>query len=484
MGDRTPYRQRVDEDLQAFVDDVARNTNLSKADVMDMALRRLKEQSTVTDDGAFEIDDYEVDGDDAGRDRLDEMLDQQREMMQRQDEMMEMMGASPSSTDDTTSDNIFTADDSQTDSQTDTDSNDNDSNENEESVEMVAADSEDTRSPEVVETIETIETIKGDLTTDETVDPDHVSELTLKEDISKTHEQCIPTVRAMLNHLKEDPHDGRVSGSADWDTVEKLITSELGLSSYTARYTYRSKMEDAGVIYPHPSSDDEIVGDGAYDDVLMNAVSEYGDVHPSEIEHPECYPDDVMGFISWAMPAVDWDIDGVYVDSDDYLEQVWSLADEIIRGILTTKPSDSRPYGEKMTPTEKIRGAGRVVVLMANRAEELVDRFDSNPVHALVALASRTDPSDDDDVAEYASKSSDYISQIDEMVNGGSEGDVELDREAVAELVGESPDVDDETLHEAAIQTLQERHPDKTDDAEEALGASEIELVKQAMHAL
>ncbi|WP_254273742.1 hypothetical protein [Haloarcula marina] len=480
MGDRTPYRQRVDEDLQEFVDGVAEQTNLSKADVMDTALRRLKEQSTVTDDGAFEIDDYEVDGDGAGRDRLDEMLDQQRVMMEKQDEMMEMVGGTPSD-DDTSSDNIFSAEDSQTDSQTE-DGEDVESD----MLATVSEDDEASRPPDVLEASETIESIDGEMTTDEKVDPDVVRDLELKEDIAKTHEQCIPTIRAMVNHIDDEMDDSRVvGGQTDWDTLERLITSELGLSSYTARYSYRPMMEAEGVIYSHPSSDDEIVGEEAYEDVLSFAVDKWGDVHPSEIEHPECYPDDVIGFVSWAMPATNWDLDSLYVDEEAYLEQVWAVAEEIIRSIAATQPSDNRPYGEKMTASEKIRGAKRVVVLMAKRAEQLVGRFDSHPVIALVSEAADTDPSSEDDVAEFVSDSSEYVEQIEEMVfESGDDDTVEIDRDEVAGVVGVSPDASDQELHAAAIRALKERHPDKAESDDEALGPAEMEVVMDAMHAL
>lgn len=471
MGDRTPFQQRVDEDLQQFVDAVAQQTNLSKADVMDEALRRLRENSTITEEGQFLVDDtYMAPDAEHGDSLLEELLANQQKMLSAIEEGI------------TTTDGVGVKNNSQTRSPSaglTTHSGEDDAGSNRMPV---RDDESEGKMPKVATAEATIESLSNEMNHDECLDPDVVAEISIggpDSRVKKTQRHLLPALRAMINYKQAD-----IGGQLDWETIEKLVTENLGLSPASAR-NYRVRLVGEGIVLPHPSNDESIVGDDAYEDVLVAAAKQTDPsvTHPSDISVPEkCYPDSVRGFVDWAVEVNEWDSDEWFADDDIWLRQTWKLCSEIINSVVFLKPNDSR-YGQKMTNDEKMAGACEVVVKMGRRMGDISDgRVDAGKVITLAKEATEVDPSDDDDLEEFAELSNDIRAEIEPAVY--DENRDEFDREAIAELVGVDADVDDDALKEACTAYLVEHHPDQVDSQEDAITAKELDLLLSAKESL
>jgi len=464
MGDRTPFQQRVDEDLQQFVDAVAQQTNLSKADVMDEALRRLRENTTITEEGQFLVEDtYSAPDAEHGDNLLEELLANQQEMLAALEKSIP------------TTNGVGVKNNSQTRSPT-AGSRTKYSEDDAISDGMPVRDDEsEEKMPKVATAEATIASLSNKMNHDECLDPNVVAEISIggpDSRVKKTQRHLLPALRAMINYKQAD-----IGGQLDWETIEKLVTENLGLSPASAR-NYRERLVGEGIALPHPSNDESVVGDDAYEDVLVAAAAETDPsvTHPSDISVPEkCYPDSVRGFVDWAVEVNEWDNDEWFADDDNWLEETWILCNEIIDSVVLLKPEDSR-YGQKMTNNEKMAGACEVVVKMARRMGDISGRrVDAGKVITLTKEATAVDPTDDDDLEEFAELSNDIRVDVESAVYGN--GQDEFDREAVAELIGVDADVDDDVMKEACDDYIREYHPDTVDSQEDALSAEELHLL-------
>jgi len=173
----------------------------------------------------------------------------------------------------------------------------------------------------------------------------------------------------MINHKQAD-----IGGQLDRETVEKLITETLGLSAGSAR-NYRKRLVGEGIVLPHPSNDESVVGDDAYEDILVAAAKQ---TDPSvNIPQTSPFPRSATripfrGFVDWAVEVNEWDSNEWFADDDIWLRQTWKLCSEIIKSVVLLKPNDNR-YGRKMTNNEKMAGACEVVVKMARRMGDVSD---------------------------------------------------------------------------------------------------------------
>jgi len=471
MGDRTPFQQRVDEDLQQFVDAVAQQTNLSKADVMDEALRRLRENSTITEEGQFLVDDtYSAPDAEHGDNLLEELLANQQKMLSAIEEGLPTTGC------------VDVKNNSQTRSSTTGSAARNDEDDTGSSSVPVRDDESEGKMPKVATAEATIASLSNEMNHDECLDPDVVTEVSIggpDSRVKKTQRHLLPALRAMINYKQAD-----IGGQLDWETIEKLVTENLGLSPTSAR-NYRERLVSEGIAVPHPSSDESIVGDDAYEDVLVAAATETDPsvTHPSDISVPEkCYPDSVRGFVDWAIEVNEWDNDEWFADNDAWLEETWMLCSEIINSVVLLKPNDNR-YGRKMTNNEKMAGACEVVVKMARRMGDISGgRVDAGKAITLAKEATEVDPTDDDDLEEFAELSNDLRVEIESAVYGN--GQDEFDREAVAELIGVDTDVDDDVMKEACADYIREYHPDTAGSQEDALSGEELHLLLSAKESL
>jgi len=471
MGDRTPFQQRVDEDLQQFVDAVAQQTNLSKADVMDEALRRLRENSTITEEGQFLVDDtYSAPDAEHGDNLLEELLANQQKILSAIEEDVPTTGR------------VDVKNNSQTRSPT-VGSTTKNGEDDAGSDDMPVRDDENERKMPKVATAEaTIASMSNDIHHDECLDPDVVREISIggpDSRVKKTQSHLLPALRAMINYTQED-----VGGQLDWETIEKLITENLGLSPASAR-NYRERLVSEGIVLPHPSNDESIVGDDAYEDVLVAAAAETDPsvTHPSDISVSEnYYPNSVRGFVDWAVAGDDWDSDEWFADDEIWLKQAWKLCKQIINSVVALKPNDSR-YGQKMTNDEKMAGACQVVVKLARRMADVSDkRVEGGKIITLAKRATEIDPSDGNDFEEYAEFSSEVQVEIESAIEDDDLN--EFDREAVAELVGVDADVDDDVMKQACANYILEYHPDKADSQDDALSAEEFHLLLSAKKSL
>jgi hypothetical protein len=472
MGDRTPFQQRVDEDLQQFVDAVAQQTNLSKADVMDEALRRLRENTTITDEGQFLVDDtYSAPDAEHGDNLLEELLANQQKMLSAIEEGIPATSR------------VDVKNNSQTRSPTTGSAARDDEEDTGSSTVPVRDDDSEGEIPEVATAEATITSLSGKVNHDECLDPDVVAEISIggpDSRVKKTQEYLLPAVQAMINYKQAD-----VGSHLNWEIIEKLITENLGLSPATAR-NYRRKLVNEGTVLPHPSNDESIVGDDAYEDVLVAAAKQTDPsvTQPSDIAVPEkCYPNSVRGFVGWAVAADDWDSDEWFVDDQIWLKQTWKLCRQMIKSMATLKPDTSR-YGDEMTNDEKMAGACEVVVKLARRMADVSnERVDGGKIIALAKRATEIDPSDRDDLEEYAEFSSEVQAEVESAIDSDDDLDG-FDREAVAELIGVDADVDDDVMKEACADYILENHPDKADSQEDALSAEEFHLLLSAKESL
>lgn len=125
--------------------------------------------------------------------------------------------------------------------------------------------------PEVATAEATIASLSDEVYHDECLDPDVVAEISIDgpdSRVKKTQESLLPAVQAMINYKQAD-----VGSHLNWEIIDKLITKNRGLSPATARND-RKQFVGEGVVLPHPSNDEAIVGDDAYEDVLVAAAKQ------------------------------------------------------------------------------------------------------------------------------------------------------------------------------------------------------------------
>jgi len=236
MGDRTPFQQRVDEDLQQFVDAVAQQTNLSKADVMDEALRRLRENSTITEEGQFLVDDtYSAPDAEHGDNLLEELLANQQKMLSAIEEGIPTTGR------------VDVKNNSQTRSPTVDSTTHNGKDEAGSDGMPVRDDESEGKMPKVATAEATIASLSNEMNHDECLDPDVVAEISVggpDSRVKKTPRHLLPAVQAMINHKQAD-----IGGQLDRGDGRDPITETLGLSAGSAR-NYRKRLVGEGIVLP------------------------------------------------------------------------------------------------------------------------------------------------------------------------------------------------------------------------------------------
>lgn len=459
MGERRPYMIRIDEDLHDWAQEVSNKTNLAKVDVLDEALRRLQEVSTISEDGQFEIDDLAISSDAEGRDGLSEVIENQREII----EMME--DSCSNSTESVSKINSGGGSESV------------ESSENDNSNFPTVADEADGQLPDVAEAEETIASLTGEMHHDVELDPDVVASIDFVESrvIASSKRYRLPALVAMINHRAE--HDPLFVQPIEWGEVKSMITGELGMSVASAR-NYREDMVREGLIFPHPSEHERI--EGVYDEALCKAA---GVEHPSDVATglEDFYPDNTRGFIVWALQQQEWDVGGIYVDEDAWAHDTWMIVRETVERILMTEPNDRRT-NKSMTRQERIDGASRVVVELAQLLNDVIERVDAGDIIGCVKDAVSIDSTNNDELEQWQQRWAEAIADAEGAIYGSESDsvDVEVD-EAIEVLDGVDEDSSKDKVLDARRKYILNNHPDKSDN--DGFG-EEYQLVQNLKDAL
>jgi len=453
MGNRTPFTQRVDEDLQEFVDSVATQTNLSKADVIDEALRRLRDTSTITDDGQFIVDgDFAASDAKDGDNALNEVLENQQEML-------ELLRDSPTPRSEPSAESGA-----------------------KENSQPTAADggggSEVLATTETSEVEEQIAALSGDYNHDECIDPDDVAEIDTRESdvVAHSRRHLIPAVTGMINHLAEEQHVDRV----EWDEVEELITGTLGMSSRTAS-NYRGALIEHGVIIPHPSIDDRFVGEDMVEasrTTAANTVQKRAVTTEGDIEHPSRYPDEVSEFVD--PYCRDWHYDVYLLTGEAYFEEVWSQLKWVAEKFASLEPSNGRSRKGAMSQKERVAGACRVFVHIAKQMGEYVeiDGFGERMAELLVEARK----AEGDELYDWKKEWAEFVVRIREHI-GDTDSEESLGEEEAREVLGVNEGATDEEILEAYEEYVMDNHPD-ADGSDEEIDTDEFHRVLEAKRTL
>lgn len=442
MGKRRPYTIRIDEDLHDWAEEVSNKTNLSKVDVIDEALRRLQKSSTVSEDGRFEIDDTAASGGDAGRDRLSEVIENQREMM-------EMLGGTSSDS----SESVSKINSDET-------SESEESSDGESPNAPIVAEEGDSQPPEVTEAEETIASLAGEMHHGTEIDPEVVAKIDFvaSDTVASSKRYSIAALVGMINHRVE--HDPAFADPVEWVEVKSLITSVLGMSKATAQ-NYREDLVEVGAIHPHPSEDDRI--ENVYDEALCKAA---GVEHPSDVASAakEFYPDEVRGFISWALQQQEWGVGGIYVDEEAWAHDTWLIVREAVWGILTTEPSDNRRR-ESMTRQERMDGASRVVIELARLLSDVVEGVDAGDIIGSMVGAVSIDGTNSGELEQWQRMWAETVADVESVIYGSDSDSVGVDvDEAVEFLEGVDEDSSEDEIRSARREYILNNHPDQSDN--------------------
>jgi len=442
MGERTPYTQRVDEDLQYFVDTVSHRTNLSKADVIDEALRRLKDASTISEDGQFVVNDSYGD---SGLEADDNTVEQ---LIENQQQMMQMLASLPPSAEN------------------------KDPDKNTEEVNVDGAAEKDGETGAIVtgedsasEVERRLEDLAGEYDHDECLDPEEIGELDTydSEVVSHTRRYLIPAITGMLNHRQEH---GVLIELVEWTTIKEMMQTRLGVSRGSL-YNYREGLVNAGVLYPHPSIDDDVVGEDTVAETREYAaavtddrsgrvinVDSFGGVESGR------YVDDADAYLGEFVS--DWGSKTYYLSEEAYREDVWGIVQEAIRGFaLTEEPRGRRPNHDDQQMYRAERAAG------ANRMLAKVVRQFGVCTHGLHEVRNKAvSVSNEEELEEWATRWAEVQAEVKAELSG-DEADVDEAKETFREEVGVDPDgVDDDELRHQYKTWVKENHPDAGGDVE------------------
>lgn len=454
MVERSGYTVYFSTDLRERVSNWADNSTSSQADIIDKALEDFFDRHTITEDGTIVSDDVNSrnNGQNAAEQKelLQQILDNQEEMLSSINAPSEKNGA------DIFSDDIETSEEVPAD-------------EGDEPVSGVP----DT--PQVTEVEEQIVGVAGEYQHDEAIDPDEVATIDVSSStvVKEKPDHLIPAVVGMLNH--EYPK------WVDWSDIEELIVGTLGMSASTAR-NYRSQMIRQGVLLPHPSVDDEFVGDGMVKTVKTHAAKESNRWVGSyeDIDNPDRFADDVEEYIT---EYVSWwnrggEQFGEYcVDEEAYVDELWGIvsdATETMAGMYT-----STHAGNGMSSAEKMAGAARVVTALAGRLGERTD-IDDSRLMELVSEGSATDTKDE--YQEWMLEWAEFRKDIRETLYD-VDTDESLGKDEAREIIGVTEDATGEEIREAYEEYVLNNHPD-ADGSDEEIDVDEFHQVLEAKRVL
>ncbi|MDS0277368.1 J domain-containing protein [Halomicroarcula sp. S1AR25-4] len=455
MVERSGYTVYFSTDLRERVSNWADNSTSSQADIIDKALEDFFDRHTITEDGTIVIDDANSrnTGQSAAEQEvlLQKILANQEEMLSSINVSSEKNGA-----------DIF--------------SDGRDSDE-------VSSDRDDEAKGSVPDTVqisdieEQIEAVAGDYHHDECIDPDDVATLDVRDSdvVKQTPRHLIPALVGMINHEVEQ----RVAISwMDWDEIEDLIVGSLGMSVSTAR-DYRKQMIREGVIRPHPSHDDRIVGDDATDDIRVaaaSATSDHSVYGINDIKSPDRYPDEVAEYIE---PYVmEWEETGYCVEDSEYVHELWNLATDACERIAISETT-TRSKNRVMSSEERIHGATKVVSLLAHLLEEECG-VDSNRLVEMAVNA--RDVNSPEEYHEWTAEWAKFVYDFDAEITGEESGG-ELGKDEAREVLGVDEDATGDEIREAYEEYVLDNHPD-ADGSDEEIDTDEFHRVLEAKRVL
>ena len=391
--ERSGFSVYFSTDLRQKVSDWADNSTSSQADILDKALEDFFDSHEISEDGTIVSKDANRRADGANVANVgDGGLE---EVIENQEEMLELLRGGHGASAEDPADII---------SEPDEESSDGESN--------VPA----TTGASDVE--EQIASLAGEYNHDECIDPDDVAAL----DVSGS------TV------VKQKP--------------DHLIPAVVGMIN-------RDQMSRQGVLHPHPSIDDEIVGEEMEKAVKTKAAKESDRWVNSyeDIDDPDRFADDVADYITEYVS--DWEREqkhlGEYcVDEEEYVDELWRIVREAAETMAHKKPNTRSGRGE-MSDAERLRGASRVVAALVG------------------CLGDRTEGWRVDDVDEYREWTlewADNREDVRETLYGVDDGE-DLDENEAREVLGVGEDATDEEILEAYEAYVMDHHPDAGGSDEE-----------------
>lgn len=441
MGERTPFTQRVDEDLQDFVSRVSEATNLGKADVIDEALRRLRDRSTITDDGQFLVDD------ETGSSPTSDASEQMDEVLENQEKMMAML-SDPSS---------FSEQDvpNKNSQSEEIESDDGDTSEE------IVPDEDDTGEIE-----RRIDAFAGQYSHDECLSPREVESLDAIESevVSATQRYLVPAATGMINHQIDE---GEMHETVGWSDVRELLQN-LDVSRGSV-YNYRNKMIHEGVIYPHPEEDELVTGDDATEAVQQAAAVEYMDEPGAtavdfssmndrvESRYRESVEDYVSEYVDWGQKK------RYYTDESAYVEGV---LDQVLDGackVAQSSPSTNRDVRDELSEKEEMVATSRA---LTKAVDALCTRTGIDPYafRGLIGLISDSpDVSNREELEEWLGEYGRVRVGLDEFIEeayGSSSEGSEMDEDEAYEILGLDGDVNEEQVRDAYEDIVMDVHPD------------------------
>ncbi len=453
MVERSGFSVYFSTDLRQKVSDWADNSTSSQADILDKALEDFFDSHEISEDGTIVSKDANRRADGASVANVgDGGLE---EVIENQEEMLELLRGGHGASAEDSADII---------SEPDEESSEDESN--------VPA------TTDASEVEEQIASLAGEYNHDECIEPDEVAALDVRESdvVKQTQQHLIPAVAGMVNYRYEQ---GEISKWVTWSEIEELIVGVLGMSKSSAR-NYREEMVRRGVIHPHPSIDDRVVGDSMVGNVRTAAAGVTSD-HPvnstSDISNPARYPEDVSEYIGEYVR--EWEHDEYCISDGEYVAELWRIAGRAAEQIAIKQPGESRARKSDMADVERLRGAYRVVVeLNGILGEHGV--VDSGRFGALLARALKVDS--EDDMAEWMGDWAPFAAEVNDRI-GGDGGDDDLGEGEAREVLGVDEGATEEEILEAYEAYVMENHPD-ADGSDEEIDTGEFHEVLKAKRVL
>jgi hypothetical protein len=436
MGD-DPWNWRIDQEYQQYVDDIVSSSSLSEHDVVEQALHVLREDTTLSEDDRFVVE--------RRRDEpanTEKMLENQEEILDR---LSRLTGADSESIPNTNS----RLDSSESENKTNG------------STTLPADASEIER---------TIDDIAGIYEHDTCIDLARVRELDTYEStvISRTYRYLLPTIIGMLNHELEN---GNLREPTQWRDLKTLMKQNLDISRGSV-YNYRRQLVEKGSIIPHPSIDENVVGDKRLKVAREQAAAVSDKRLPSEIDadefdklREERYSDNPGEYLGAFVDK--WDRDVYYRSGRVYQKAAWSLFVEGIEGIANVAGTPgSRPGGDpkEMYTAERAAGANTMLVGLAERLDA--------PTRLLLRVRKEAaSVSSEQELGEWAR---DWLQQRAEIEAELFGRDLEPE-EAVDILEGtldiDVEEADSEEIREAVAEVIERQAPDEIGAVREVVAA-------------
>lgn len=324
MSNRKPHTVYFNDHLRGRVDEMAENSNLSRADIYDEALEFFFAHYEISPEGNLTYnDDY--------RDMIGESTEEKREMLEtileNQREMMESLEAPLHG-----SENLGQNKNSQK--------------------------TESTSDSDEIKVRDGFEELRAEYDHDECINPGEVN----PDRIKKTRDIRVPVLVGILNWMVEEKTKKRMEKSELVDLAE----TELEVSRQSAR-NYVDELDRRGVIHPHPSIDRDLIDQR--ENIIMTAASatmkqDMGGFRISDLDstRKKRYDKNLSEYVDEWM---EWDVDEYYLSSDAYVSDVWVIIKSAAQEIANTTNKTNRQRDKtRLNQKERVFATSRLLVIL------------------------------------------------------------------------------------------------------------------------